>query len=496
MTVSAGPGAASTSRLGIQLAPVAHFVGTIICGLGGFMVLPALLDLSQGNNDYRAFLGAGGISVFAGVILILGNRHANLKIGSRESILAVLLTWIGATTFGALPFILATSPHGITDSVFETISGLTATGSSVFTGLDTAPKGILLWRFILIWLGGFGLVTFATLALPYLRVGGLQLFMLDLSARPGKFVPKTTEVVAQIGFIYVLLTAVCSVCFYAAGMTGFDAVGHAMAAVATGGFSSHDAGIGYFKSPAIEWIATVFMLASAMPFALYLHALRGRPGHLFRELQVRLFLLVIGGSVLLMTLWRIRTGHVPVMVALREAAFNVVSIISTTGFTSQDFGQWGGFVLLLLLCLMLIGGCTGSTAGGIKMFRLWILIQTLVAQVRRQLYPSGVFSLTYNAQPVPQPVLGGVVVYFFLYILTFTLLALGLALTGLSLPESLGGAATTLGGVGPGFGRIGPCCTFADVPEVAKWLLMLGMLAGRLEILLLVMPFTRMFWRD
>jgi trk system potassium uptake protein TrkH len=496
MAIGARPAGFRTPRTGVQLAPVAHFVGTIICGLGAFMILPALVDLSQGNKDFRAFIGAAAIAVFAGMVLILGNRHANLEIGSRESILAVLLTWVGATAFGALPFILATQPHGITDSLFETISGLTATGSSVFTGLDTAPAGILLWRFILIWLGGFGLVTFATLALPYLRVGGLQLFMLDLSARPGKFVPKTTQVVAQIGLVYVALTAACGTCFYLAGMSGFDAMGHAMSAVATGGFSSHDAGIGYFKSPAIEWIATGFMVASAMPFALYLHVMHGRPGTLLRDSQVRLFLVVIGGAVLLMTLWRVRTGHVPPMQGLREAAFNVASIISTTGFTSQDFGQWGGFVLLLLLCLMLLGGCTGSTAGGIKMFRLWILIQALVAQVRRQLYPSGVFSLTYNAQPVPQPVLGGVVVYFFLYMLTFTLLALGLSLTGLSLPESLGGAATTLGGVGPGFGRIGPCCTFADVPEVGKWLLMLGMLAGRLEILLLVMPFTRMFWRD
>lgn len=177
------------------------------------------------------------------------------------------------------------------------------------------------------------------------------------------------------------------------------------------------------------------------------------------------------------------------------AAFNVGSLISTTGFSSQNYDLWGGFAGLLLLCTMLVGGCTGSTAGGIKMFRLWVLTQALVAQCRRQLYPSGIFSLTYNGQPVPPSVLGGVITYFFLYILTFTLLALGLALTGLTIPESLGGAATSLGGVGPALGRIGPCCTFAGVSVVAKWLLMLGMLAGRLEILLLVLPFTRMFWR-
>ena len=456
MAIGSRPAGGQIPRSGVQIAPVAHFVGTIICGLGAFMVLPALLDLARGNKDYQAFLGAGAIALFAGVVLILSYRQANLKIGSRESILAVVLTWVGATLVGALPFMLTAKSLDLTDALFETVSGLTATGSTVFTSLDTTPQGILLWRFILIWLGGFGLVTFATLALPYLRVGGLQLFMLDLSARPGKFVPKTTEVVTQIGLVYVLLTISCGSAFYVAGMSGFDAMGHAMAAIATGGFSSHDAGIGYFKSPAIEWIATVFMLASAMPFALYLHALRGRPGPLFRESQVRLFLVVIGGAVFLMTVWRVRTGHVAWAQALREAAFNVVSIVSTTGFTSQDFDQWGGFALLLLLCLMLLGGCTGSTAGGIKMFRLWILIQALVAQVRRQLYPSGIFSLTYNSQPVPPPVLSGVVVYFFLYILTFTLLSLALSLTGLTLAESLGRGGDFAGRCGPGSAASGP----------------------------------------
>jgi trk system potassium uptake protein TrkH len=450
------------------VAPVLHFLGMVLSGLGIVMLIPVLFG-------------------FAG---------ETLRINLRQGVLAVILTCVGAGFFCALPFLFAQRPMGLTDAVFETISGLSATGSTVFVGLDQAPRGILLWRFLLVWMGGFGLVTFAVLILPYLRIGGLQLFMVDLSARPGKFLPKTAEVVAQIAVVYVLLTLACAIAFGAAGMSTFDAIGHAMAAIATGGFSSHDGGIGYFKSPAIEWIATLFMLLAAMPFALHVHALRGNLRPLLNESQVRLFVLVVAAGIVLLALWRLDGGAATVEQAFREASFNVVSMISTTGFTSQDFNLWGGFPSLLLLCAMLMGGCTGSTAGGIKMFRLFVLLEALKAQIRRQIFPSGVFGLHYNRQPIAAPIVAAVVTYAFAYLLTFSLLALGLSLTGLTLEESLGASATSLGGVGPGLGpRIGPCCTFAGIPDAAKWLLIAGMLAGRLEILLLLLPFTRRFWR-
>jgi trk system potassium uptake protein TrkH len=303
-------------------------------------------------------------------------------------------------------------------------------------------------------------------------------------------------VVAQIALVYVLLTLACAVAFSWAGMGTFDALGHAMAAAATVGFSSHDAGLGHFQSPAIEWIATVFMLLGALPFVLHLHLLHGRPGPLWQESQVRLFLLVIATGVLLLALWRLQGGAATAEQAVREAAFNVVSILSTTGFIRHDFHPWGGFASLLLFCAMLMGGCTGSTAGGIKMFRLFVLLEALRAQIRRQIHPSGVFAVRYNRQPVPPAIVASVVTYAFAYLAMFSLLALGLALTGLSFEESLSASAAALGGVGLGQGpRIGPCCTFAVLPDTATWLLTLGMLAGRLEILLLVLPFTRAFWR-
>jgi trk system potassium uptake protein TrkH len=490
------PAAGRQTPARIGLAPVLRFLGMVLCCLAAVMLLPAAIDLANGNPEFRVFLAAAAVTLFTGGALVGAFSGGTTRIGLRQGVLAVILTWIGTVLFGALPFLFAERPLSFTDAIFETTSGLTSTGSTVYVGLDQASRGILLWRFLLGWMGGFGLVTFAVLILPYLRVGGMQLFMVDLSARPGKFLPRTAEVVAQIAFVYVLLTLACAIAFGWAGMGTFDALGHAMAAAATAGFSSHDAGLGHFQSPRIEWIATLFMLLGSLPFVLHIHLLRGRPGPLLQESQVRLFLLVIAAGVLLLALWRLQGGAATVEQAVREAAFNVVSIISTTGFVSHDFHAWGGFASLLLFCAMLMGGCTGSTAGGIKMFRLFVLLEALKAQLRRQIHPSGVFAVRYNRQPIPPAIVASVVTYAFAYLASFSLLAIGLAFTGLSFEESLSASAAALGGVGLGMGpRIGPCCTFAVLSDPATWLLTLGMLAGRLEILLLVLPFTRAFWR-
>jgi trk system potassium uptake protein TrkH len=414
-----------------ELRPVLHFLGIVLSGLGVIMMLPALVDFTDRRSDWPVFLGAASVTEFCGVSLLLAFQGQGLRISLRQGVLAVILTWIGVALFAALPFMLAEKPLSFTDAMYETVSALTSTGSTVYVGLDRAPRGILLWRFLLLWMGGFGLVTFAVLVLPYLRIGGLQLFMIDLSARPGKFLPKTAEVVAQIALIYGLLTLACAIAFGAAGMNSFDAIGHAMAALATGGFSSHDAGLGYFKSPAIEWIAVLFMFIGALPFVLLVHLVRGQPGPLLGESQVRLFLLVIASGTLLLTVWRLRTGGVGLEQAFREGAFNVVSIISTTGFTSHDFHQWGGFASLILFCAMLMGGCTGSTAGGIKMFRMSVLLEALKTQLQRQIYPNGVFNVRYNRKPVAPAIVSAVVTYAFAYLATFSLLAIALPSSGL-----------------------------------------------------------------
>jgi len=481
----------------VTLGPILYFVSVIVCCFGVAMLAPTLLDLVDGNPDYRTFLLCALGTVFVGVTVAIATRSHETQMTVQETMLAVPAAWLTVTLCSAVPFMLSELDLSLTDAVFETMSGLSATGSTVIIGLDDAPRGLLLWRFLLVWFGGFGVVTIAVLLLPFLRIGGLQLFSLDLSAQSGKFLPRITEVVTQIGLIYIGLTVACALCYWIAGMNLFDAVGHAMAAIATGGFSSHDASIGYFKSPAIEWISVVFMALSAMPFVLHLQALHGQPGPLVRDSQVRLFLAIIAGAVLTLTLWQMLRNGAGFDTALREASFAFVSIITCTGFTGPDYSQWGGFPELIMLLGMLAGGCTGSTAGGIKIFRLLTLVQMLRVQIRRQVFPHGTFRVTFNGETVPDTARAGVANYFFVYLASFFALSLGLTATGMGFTESMGSAATALGGVGPGLGpNVGPCCTFQHIPDPAKWMLALGMLAGRLEILILIIPFSRSFWRQ
>ncbi len=482
---------------GISLAPILFFVSVVNSCLGVFMLLPALIDYLDGSRDYAAFLVCALGTLFVGAGLAIATNDKQQRINQNETLLLLPITWVIACLVCALPFMLSDLHLSLADAVFEAVSGLTNTGSTVIAGLDDAPRGVLFWRFLLMWIGGFGVVTIAVLALPFLRIGGLQLFSLDLSPSSAKFVPRMVEVVTQIGLIYAALTALCAVCYWLAGMSSFDAIGHAMTSLATGGYSSHDAGIGFFNSPAIEWIAVVFMTLGAMPFGLYIVAIHGRPEALYRDQQVRLFLGIILASMLLITAWRMVHFDIGLLQALREGAFVTVATITTTGFTGYDYSSWGGFTESLAFLLMLIGGCTGSTVGGIKVFRVYIMLQSLRAQIHRQIFPHGTFRVTFNGETISDAVRVGVATYFFVYLLMLAFLCLAISATGLPFSESLGAAATSLGNVGPGLGpNSGPCCTFKEFPDTAKWLMSFGMLAGRLEILILIIPLSRFFWRN
>ena len=477
-------------------APIIFFAGVILTFMGGGMLVPAAVDLAGGSEDYKVFLVCAGITSFSGACMAASTYRIGARMKSREVLLAVPATWLFVVFFASLPFMFSELRLSVTDAVFETMSGVTSTGSTVIVGLDKAPPGILLWRFQLVWFGGFGVVALALLVLPFLRIGGMQMFSLDLSVQSGRFLPRITTVISRIGLVYLGITALCASAYAALGMTSFDAIGHAMATVSQGGFSSHDASIGYFDSPAIEYTACAFMLISALPFFLLVQATRGDLKSLVTDSQVRLFAAIAATSIAVMTIWLLAAHGRGFHDALRAATFSVVSLLTGCGFTTQDFSQWGGFALVLLLTMMLMGGCTGSTTGGIKMFRIYILFQLLRAQLRRQVYPHASVSILYNGEQVPELVRSGVVNYFFVYIATFFVLALLLGATGLDLVESLSGSATALGVVGPGFGPlIGPCCNFQPIPDAAKWLLTFGMLAGRLEILIVILPLTRTFWR-
>jgi len=476
--------------------PILFIIGILMSTLALAMCLPAVADAAVQNPDWQVFALAAAFTLLIGVMLMLTARSASRSLNQRQAFVLTSLSWTAIPAFAALPFTFSELELSYTDAFFEAMSGITTTGSTVLTGLDFAPPGILLWRALLQWLGGIGIIAMAIAILPMLQVGGMQLFRTESSDRSDKVIPRAAQLITFIGFIYLGITLLCAFAYWVAGMTGFEAVAHSMTTIATGGFSTSDQSVGRFASPAVDAIAVIFMLLGSLPFVLYLRALRGNPGALWRDSQVRWFLVVTGTAILFMTVYLLIRLHLGVIEAFRLASFNVVSIITGTGYATADFGLWGSFALTIILFLMFVGGCAGSTTCGIKIFRFQVLYATAVTQIRRLLEPHGVFIAYYNGRPIPGSVSDSVMSFFFLYAVSFAAIATGLGLLGLDFLTALSGAATAISNVGPGLGDvIGPAGTFASLPDSAKWLLSLGMLLGRLELFTVMVLLAPAFWQ-
>ena len=460
------------------------------------MCLPAIFDVTVGNPDWQVFALAAALTLFIGVMLVLMTRGDVRNISIRQAFVLTTVVWVVIPSFAALPLAFADLELSYTDAFFEAMSGLTTTGSTVMLGLDFTPPGILLWRSLLQWLGGIGIIAMAIAILPLLQVGGMQLFRMESSDTSDKVMPRTTQIVTYISVLYLALTALCALLYWFGGMSGFDAITHAMTTIATGGFSNHDASIGFFKSPAIDATATVFMVIGGMPFVLYLQALRGAPARLIRDSQVRWFLVIVFMSILIMWFYRAGVVEDSAFARLRSVAFNVVSVITGTGYATEDYSAWGPFAVSAMFFLMFVGGCAGSTTCGIKIFRFQVLYATAKNQMHRLLQPHGVFIPYYNHRPIPESVIESVMGFFFLYALAFAVIAMCLGLLGLDFLTAASGAATAISNVGPGLGpRIGPGGTFATLPDTAKWLLSFGMLLGRLELFTVLVLLVPSFWR-
>ena len=460
------------------------------------MCLPAVADAAANNPDWQVFLTAAVFTLFVGGTLALSSRGAIRAITPRQGFVLTTMLWIIIPAFAALPFAFADMDLSYTDAFFESMSGLTTTGSTVIRSLDVAPPGVLIWRALLQWLGGIGVIAMAIAILPLLRIGGMQLFRMESSDRSEKATPRTTQLVAYISFIYLGVSLICALAYWMAGMSGFDAVAHAMTTIATGGYSTYDGSIAHFRSATIEYIGVVFMLVGSLPFVLYLRALRGNTRSLLRDDQVRLFLLIVVVSIIAVAYYRYKMG-VEIDTALREASFNVVSIITGTGYATADYGAWGSFGLMIFFFLMFVGGCAGSTTCGVKIFRFQVLYATAVTQIRRLLEPHGVYLAYYNRKPIPEEVSASVMAFFFLYVLSYAVIAIALGLIGVDFLTAASGAATAISNVGPGLGpTIGPSGTFATLPDGAKWILSAGMLLGRLELFTVLVLLLPSFWRD
>jgi trk system potassium uptake protein TrkH len=470
--------------------------GILLLILGLAMLVPALLDARVGHPDWQVFLAAAFLTGFVGAALSITCWGSGESLHLRQAFVLTTTVWVVTPAFGALPFVFSDLGLSYTDAFFEAMSGITTTGSTVISGLEYAPPGILIWRALLQWMGGIGIIVTAVAILPLLQVGGMQLFRMESSDASEKVLPRAAQIAGAISVIYLSLSLLCALGYWAAGMPAFEAAAHAMTTIATGGFSTSDLSLGVYDSALIDYTAVAFMIIGSLPFLLYFQVVRGRPLALWRDSQVRWFFAILLTAVAAMTVYQIGGNGMPVADAVRFTAFNVTSILTGTGYTTDDYGQWGGFAVVVFFFVMFIGGCAGSTSCGIKIFRFQVLYAAARSQMSRLLQPHGVFVANFNRRPIPDSVMDSVMSFFFLFVLSFAVMAVLLSLMGLDFLTAISGAGTAIANVGPGLGDvIGPSGTFAPLPDMAKWLLAAGMLLGRLELLTVMVLFTRTFWR-
>ncbi|KAA2214144.1 TrkH family potassium uptake protein [Pseudoroseomonas oryzae] len=481
------------------MQPVLHLASFMLLALAGFMLLPAVVDGAYGNPDWKPFFFASlGIGAFAALLVRATRCDLSCGLTLRQAFVLTPLSWALTSACAALPFFLSAQPGlsgHVTHSYFEAVSGLTTTGATVLSGLDKAPPGILLWRSLLQWLGGIGIIATVVAILPALGVGGMQLFRTESSDRSEKVLPRARQIAKAIALVYAALTLACGMAYWLAGMAPFEAVTHALSTISTAGFSTADTSLARWQIPAIHWIATLGMVAGALPFVLYVRALRG-DWAIWRDAQVRSFLGLILVVSALLALWLWARGIYGPEAAIRHAMLNVVSVVTTTGFASSDYTTWGNAATGLFYGLMFIGGCTGSTSGGMKIFRFEVVAVMLRAHFLRLLYPRGVFPRAYGGKLLPDDVVGSVVVFFALYFICYGALTIALMLFELDFLTSASAAVAMLSNVGPGLGtEIGPSGNYAAIPIGAKWLLCFAMLLGRLELFTVLILFMPRFWR-
>ncbi len=472
-------------------------IGVLLIILGAFMLIPFFTQFIYGEKS-STFLSSASVTVFIGILLVLTNLEENKKLNLQQAFLLTTLSWFSIAIFGCLPFLLSDLKLSFIDSFFESMSGITTTGSTIMTNLDNMPKSILIWRSILQWLGGIGVIVMAITILPLLNVGGMQLFRMESSDTTEKILPRTREVTLIISIIYLALTFFCGIAYWLAGMNIFDSIAHSMTTIATGGFSTYSGSIGYFQNPKIEIVSIIFIILGSIPFIAYLKFVKEDRKIFFKDSQIKGLVYILLFSVLLMLFYLMLTNNEYTFLEnLRISTFNVVSILSGTGYITSDFSLWGKFPLIFFLFLMFVGGCAGSTTCGIKIFRFQILKIFVLNQIKKLIYPNGIFPMKYNNKKISNTFIYSIIGFVFLYFFIFFILATILSLNGLDFVTSLSGSASAISNVGPGLGDvIGPNGNFSDLPNFSKLSLSLGMLLGRLELFAVLILFFPSFWKN
>ena len=462
--------------------------------LGIFMLIPVIVQFFYHEID-SSFFGASIVTIIFGVLFFLSNLDHNKKLNLQQAFLLTALSWLSIAIFGSLPFVFSNVNFSFTNAFFESMSGITTTGSTIISNLENMPKGILLWRALLQWLGGIGIIVMAITLMPIMNVGGMQLFKISNNDSSEKILPKSKEIALRLIYIYSSLTALCALSYKFLGMNIFDSLTHSMTTIATGGFSNYNQSIGFFNSVSIEISAMIFIILGSLPFIAYIKFLGGNKKIFLSDIQIKTFVKIIFFSVIILTIYLSLNNSN--QLNLRSIFFNVISILTGTGYVNAQFDNWGGFSLVLFLILMFIGGCAGSTTCGIKIFRIQILYSFISNQIKKIIYPKGIFILKYNQNAVDNKFVASIISFIYMYLVIFFIITALLSLTGLDFITSISGAATSISNVGPGLGStIGPNGNFSTLPDVSKWILTLGMILGRLELFAILVLFLPSFWRN
>ena len=474
---------------------VFYTLGTLQIVLGVFMLIPVIIQLIYNELD-SGFVSASIITIIFGVLFFLSNLDHNKNIDLPQAFILTALSWVSIAIFGSLPFIFSDLSLKFTDAFFESMSGITTTGSTIITDLDNAPKGILLWRAILQWLGGIGIILMAITLMPLMNIGGMQLFKISSNDSAEKILPKSKEVSLRLIIIYSILTFTCGLFYKVFGMNYFDSLTHSMTTIATGGFSNYNDSIGHFNSALIEINAIIFIILGSIPFIAYIKYLNGDKKIFYKDSQISFFLKTIVLSVFIIFIFLLLKNINSETFLLREVIFNVVSILTGTGYVTTNYSDWGSFPLIFFLILMFIGGCAGSTACGLKIFRIHILYKFFVMQLKKYIYPRGVFVLKYGDSVLNEKFISSIISFVFLYIVIFFIITMLLSISGLDFITAVSGAATSISNVGPGLGGIiGPNGNFSLLPDFSKWVLSIGMILGRLELFAIIVLFIPSFWK-
>ena len=476
---------------------IARIIGFLLILIGLFMLTGIPFSIYYQSNDIPALLISGlGTALIGSLLWFAIKTESHEEISKRDGYFIVTLGWIACSLFGTLPFLIHGSIPNLTDAFFETMSGFTTTGSTILSDIESIPYGLLFWRSMTHWIGGMGIILLSLAILPILGIGGMQLFQAEVAGpSKEKIHPRVTETAKRLWAIYVLLTGLQVIFLLFGGMNLFDALCHSFGTLATGGFSTKNASVAFYNSPFIEYVIIIFMFLAGTNFTLHYIAIKGKPFNYFKDSEFRFYVVFIFFIVGATTLYLDIHNQQSIETSFRDSAFSIISILSSTGFTTVNYESWAKFFPHVFIVLLLMGACAGSTSGGVKIIRYEILIKNSLLELKKLIHPQAVIPVRHNRKAVSSEIISKIAAFVMLYLMIFIICSILLTIVGLDITSSTGAVAACLANIGPGLGTTGPATNYSSVPAIGKWILSIAMLLGRLELFTVLILFSPSFWR-